>query len=166
MDISLSCHEFNQGKQSFQQYGLTMSVTNAQLSTQQPYMRVLLVEDSALLRETIMETLSSCEGLVFDGVAATQSEAFKILRDRPFDLLLVDIELAEGNGFEVIRMTQREDFPYPRPKYMILTNHAHVHYQQEAKALGVEYFFDKSMDFDKAIDTLEREVKHFVPQHE
>ncbi|MCB5187855.1 response regulator [Methylobacillus caricis] len=124
-------------------------------------MKVLLVEDSPLLREAIMEILSSCTSLAFAGVAVTQEEAVMQLRQQPFDLLLVDIELAQGNGFEVIKATQEPDYPYPRPTYLILTNHAYAQYRERARSLGVEHFFDKSMDFDIAIDTIEAEASKF-----
>ncbi|MCB5183921.1 response regulator [Methylobacillus gramineus] len=124
-------------------------------------MKVLLVEDSALLREAIMDILSSCTSLTFAGIAVTQNEAIDKLHQEQFDLALVDIELAQGNGFEVIRATQTDDFPFPRPTYLILTNHAYPQYQERAQELGVEYFFDKSMDFDIAIDTIEAEAAKF-----
>ncbi|MEZ0233134.1 MAG: response regulator [Methylophilaceae bacterium] len=125
-------------------------------------MKALLVEDSFLLREAIMETLSSCNGLAFEAVAATQNEAVALLNERAFDILIVDIELAQGNGFEVIRETLKDDFPFAKPLSIIFTNHAHTQYRQLAKALGVQHFFDKSMDFDLAIDTIEAETQKFM----
>ena len=43
----------------------------------------------------------------------------------------------------------------------ILTNHANSHYRSMAKDLGVHYFFDKSMDFDLAIEAIELEAERF-----
>lgn len=125
-------------------------------------MKVLLVEDSRLLRETIIDILSDCRGLSFEGVALSQDEAIAQLYEQPYDLLLVDIELAQGNGFEVIKATQRPDFPFPRPAYLILTNHAYPQYRQMANELGVDHFFDKSMDFDLAIETIEAQAARFT----
>ena len=125
-------------------------------------MRVLLVEDSPLLRETIMDLLSASNCLQFAGIAPTQDEAISLINSQPFDMLIVDIELAQGNGFEVIRATQKDSYPFHQPIVVILTNHAYNNYKQLAKTLGVEYFFDKSMDFDLAIDTIEREAQKFI----
>ena len=125
-------------------------------------MRVLLVEDSILLRDTIMEILGGAFGLQFDGVAATQAEAIDLIRRQPFDMLILDIELAEGNGFEVLKATQSSSYPYPQPVYVIFTNHAYPQYRLLAKQLGVRHFFDKSMDFDVAMETIEEEARRFA----
>lgn len=124
-------------------------------------MRVLLVEDSVLIRNALMEMLVDSHDLSIEGIAATQKTAIELLNERHFDMLLIDIELAEGNGFEVIRHTQKETYPYPPPVSVMLTNHAYPQYRTLAKNLGVKYFFDKSMDFDRAIETIETEAANF-----
>lgn len=125
-------------------------------------MRVLLVEDSVLIRNALMEILVDSEDISIEGIAATQKTAIELLNERHFDMLLIDIELAEGNGFEVIRHTQKESYPYPAPVSVMLTNHAYPQYRSLAKNLGVKYFFDKSMDFDLAIETIETEAATFA----
>jgi|GEM_PF-345169 len=127
-------------------------------------LRILLVEDSTLIRDAIVESLSWHSGIRFDGFATTQDEAIALLFERQFDLLLVDIELAKGNGFEVLKALDSERFSYPRPICIMLTNHAFGYYRNQAKMLGVEFFFDKSMDFDLAIETVEAAAaKHALP---
>jgi DNA-binding NarL/FixJ family response regulator len=124
-------------------------------------MKVLLVEDSVLIRDTLIELLSGSNDLSIDGVAATQNKAIELLDKQQFDMLLVDIELSQGNGFEVIKHTQEKGYPYPMPVFVMLTNHAHPQYRSLAKNLGVKYFFDKSMDFDLAIEMIEYEATQF-----
>jgi DNA-binding NarL/FixJ family response regulator len=124
-------------------------------------MRVLLVEDSVLIRNALMEMLVDSHDLTIEGIAATQKTAIELLDERQFDMVLIDIELAEGNGFEVIRHTQRDNYPYPQPVAVMLTNHAYPQYRALAKNLGVKHFFDKSMDFDLAIETIETEAANF-----
>ena len=137
----------------------------APLTNAQP-MKVLLVEDSVLIRDALMEVLSGDNNLTVDGIAATQSNALALLDNQQFDMLLLDIELAEGNGFEVIRHTQKTGYPFKAPVLIMLTNHANSQYRKLAKDLGVKYFFDKSLDFDLAIETIEREAAMFShPAH-
>lgn len=119
---------------------------------------VMLVEDSTLIREALREALDSSSVASFDGFAATSAEAIAILRSRRFDMVVVDIELAHGTGFDVLQDIKEPDFPYPPPISMVLTNHAYVIYRHRAQALGVKYFFDKSMHFDEAIAAIEKEA--------
>src|SRR5450830_1339892 len=148
-------------------FAVQTATHNDILRSNQPYrsehnsMQVLLIEDSALLREAIMEVLSHAS-LNFKHVATTQADAIALLDKETFDFMIVDIELAQGNGFEVIRHVMQPDYRFTPPIAMILTNHAHPHYRQRAKDLGVKYFFDKSMDFDSAIDTIEEEAAKFT----
>ena len=119
---------------------------------------VMLVEDSALIREALREALDSSHVACFDGFAATSTEAIATLRSRRFDMVVVDIELAHGTGFDILQDINQPDYPYPRPISMVLTNHAYVIYRHRAQALGVKYFFDKSMHFDEAIEAIEKEA--------
>jgi DNA-binding NarL/FixJ family response regulator len=119
---------------------------------------VMLVEDSALIREALREALDGSSVARFDGFAATSAEAIATLRSQRFDMVVVDIELAHGTGFDVLQEIHKPDFPYPPPISMVLTNHAYVIYRHRAQALGVKYFFDKSMHFDEAIDAIEKEA--------
>lgn len=117
--------------------------------------KVLLVEDSKVLREALMDMLSDCPNLSVEDFATTQEDAISILNSKPFDLIIADIELARGNGFEVISHTQQESYPYRPPEVIMLTNHANAYYRKVAKKLGIKHFYDKSMDFETAISTIE-----------
>ena len=124
-------------------------------------MKMLLVEDSNLLRELLFENINNLKNLSVEGMAATQTKAISLLNEMQFDILLLDIELSEGNGFEVIKHTKKPQYPFKSPILMMLTNHANSHYRSMAKGLGVHYFFDKSMDFDLAIQAIELEAERF-----
>lgn len=134
--------------------------SSSQLATAEP-MKMLLVEDSTLLREVLFETIGHINNIRVIGTADTQHKAIQLLNETAFDILLLDIELAQGNGFEVIRHIQTETYPFKQPILIMLTNHAHPHYRNLAKNLGVHYFFDKSMDFDLAIEAIELEANRF-----
>jgi DNA-binding NarL/FixJ family response regulator len=125
-------------------------------------MHVLLVEDSKLLRDAITEMLEGCEHVSIDAYATNKTDAIALLDEKKFDLIIADIELAEGNGFDVIKHTQKADYPFPTPITVMLTNHGNAYYKNMAKQIGVQYFYDKSMDFELAIETIEQEAKRFT----
>ena len=125
-------------------------------------MRVLLIEDSALLRASIMDMLQACPHVSIDDYAATQQDAVSLLDSKQYDFMIADIELAQGNGFNVIKHTLQDTYAFKRPLTLVLTNHTNVYYKNMARTLGVEYFFDKSMDFEVAIQTIETASHQFI----
>lgn len=124
--------------------------------------QVMLVEDSALIREALIDALASSPVANFEGFATTADDAVTALRARQYDIAVVDIELARGTGFDVLLNINQSDFPYPPPISIVLTNHAHPVYKYQAELLGVRHFFDKSMHFDEAIDAIEQEARRLL----
>ena len=117
--------------------------------------KILLVEDSAILREGINNMLSSSGKAEIDDFAVSQQDAISLLEHKQYDLMIVDIELAEGNGFEVVKHTLSDAYPHEPPVFVMLTNNAFKYYRDFARSLGIKYFFDKSMEFDLAIEKIE-----------
>ena len=65
--------------------------------------RILLIEDSEALSRRLVDLLSEPGAVAVAALAATQAEAISRLKEGVFDVLVVDIELAEGNGVAVVR---------------------------------------------------------------
>ena len=66
-------------------------------------MKMLLVEDSTLLQEVLFETISKLKNVLITGTALSSQKATLLIDTNDFDILLLDIELVEGTGFDVIR---------------------------------------------------------------
>jgi DNA-binding NarL/FixJ family response regulator len=124
-------------------------------------MKILLVEDSLLLRTTIKEILSEYPDLEVAGEAGGAPEAISLLEKMQFDMIVSDISLTMGNGFDVIRYALSPDYAHPKPVCMIVTNYTDARYLDRSTDLGVKYFYDKSMDFGLAIEAIEAEAKEF-----
>lgn len=118
--------------------------------------RLLLVEDSALIRDVIVEMLHDCNQLDIKDIATTSDEAIDLLNKRQYDMIVLDIELAKGTGFDVVRHTRHQDYPFKAPDIVMLTNHGNSYYRNLAQNMGVEYFFDKSLQFDECIDVIQQ----------
>lgn len=71
--------------------------------------RLLLVEDDSALIRTIRSFLTG-EGF-FVGSAIGQSAAVRAMEEGTFDLALVDISLADGNGFSVCAQAKEHGIP-------------------------------------------------------
>ena len=108
--------------------------------------RVLLVEDSAVLTRRLVDLLSEPGRIEVAARAATQTEAVSRLQEGAFDVLVVDIELAEGNGVAVIRHARQLYPPDAQPLIVVLTNYASDFVREHCFAAGADYFLDKMRD--------------------
>ncbi len=71
---------------------------------------ILIVEDDTALREGLAAALQSA--VVTTASAANLAEARRILRERTFDLLLLDCNLPDGSGIDLCReVTAAQDIP-------------------------------------------------------
>ena len=108
--------------------------------------RILLIEDSEALSRRLVELLSEPGRLAVAAQATTQSQALSRLQESPFDVLVVDIELAEGNGVAVIRAARQLYPPEAQPLIVVLTNYASDFVRDHCFAAGADYFLDKMRD--------------------
>ena len=108
-------------------------------------MKVFLVEDAPLLRERLQAMIGAIPGAACIGNASGAAEALQaILAARP-DLVVLDIHLSEGNGFDVLRGLRAAAF---EPAVFVLTNYPLDGYRKTAERLGARGFFDKSHEID------------------
>lgn len=114
-------------------------------------LRVLLVEDSRLLSERLLELISAIEGITTIGTAMTEKEAIQAVQQQHPDAILLDLRLKEGTGFGVMRYINTLA---QRPKTIIMTNYALPQYRKLAEDLGVRYFLDKTDEFDRLPEVL------------
>ena len=117
-------------------------------------LRVFVVEDTALIgmriEEMIVETGAAVAGHAFGVQAAIDA----ILALRP-DLVVLDIQLADGSGFDVLRTLHDRA---PEIDVYLLSNHAAYPYRQIAERLGARGFFDKSREFGSLRDVVAQRV--------
>ena len=114
-------------------------------------MQVFLVEDSPLIRARLVEMLQSVPGASVCGHAASAEHAIReILAARP-DVVVLDLSLAQGTGFDVLRAVHPQA---PQIEFYMLSNFAAGPYRQLADRLGARGFFDKSSEFGRVRDAI------------
>jgi len=111
--------------------------------------RILLIEDSTVLSRRLIDLLSEPGRVCVTAQAATQSEALLRLQEATYDVLVVDIELAEGNGVAVIRQVRQLYPPDEQPLVVVLTNYASDFVRDHCFAAGADYFLDKMRDISQ-----------------
>jgi DNA-binding NarL/FixJ family response regulator len=126
----------------------------AQASQANAPLRVFVVEDSAPIRERI-DAMVEQTGATAAGHASTVEAAIpRILELRP-GLVILDIQLADGTGFDVLRAVRDRA---PEIEVFLFSNHAAFPYRQLAERLGAQGFFDKSREFDSMRDAVAQRV--------
>ncbi|MEP7063323.1 MAG: response regulator [Betaproteobacteria bacterium] len=106
--------------------------------------RVYLVEDSPIMLRLLRELLSAI-GIQIVGTSGRAAIAVADIVKLSPDVVVVDIALESGTGFDVLRTIARKKLA-SRPLCIMLTNHTHERFREAAATLGVSYFFDKSED--------------------
>jgi DNA-binding NarL/FixJ family response regulator len=107
-------------------------------------LRVLLVEDSPVLAERLRESIDCLENIEVIGVVADESSAVAAARQQHADVIVLDLQLKEGTGFGVVQRLGKT-----RPKVIVFTNYMLAEYKRRASALGIEYFLNKSRDYER-----------------
>jgi DNA-binding NarL/FixJ family response regulator len=118
-------------------------------------MKVFVVEDSAAVRERLIEMIREIEDIEVVGEAATYDAAVDgIMSTRP-DVAVLDIKLGDGggSGIDVLNQVRKG---LPAMKAIVLSNYATPQHMKASADAGAEYFLDKSADFERITEILEQ----------
>jgi DNA-binding NarL/FixJ family response regulator len=118
-------------------------------------LRVFIVEDSVAVREFVAEILEEIQGILLCGFSDTEDDALDHLRGHGCDVLILDIQLKQGNGMSLLRSLARESVQ-PALLKIIFSNNVSGAYRRIGQQYGVQYFFDKASQFLELRSLLER----------
>ncbi|MFA6468570.1 MAG: response regulator transcription factor [Bacteroidota bacterium] len=115
--------------------------------------KVFIVDDSEIVRDRLTSMLSEVTlidiiGYADNPLAATES----IVRTKP-DVIILDIFLTGGSGIHVLKNIRAKQIT---SKVIMLTNYAQDEYRKKCFEEGADFFFDKSIEFDKVVDVIQR----------
>ena len=95
--------------------------------------RVLVVDDHAILRDGIRSLLESQDDIVVVGEAGDGSEAIELVGKLLPDIVLIDISMPKTNGLEATRSIKEQ---FPQVNVLILTQHDNREYIAPALGAG------------------------------
>lgn len=112
---------------------------------------IYLVEDSVIVRKRLEAMLADLPGVRVVGHAEGASEAISDILAKQPHLVLCDLNLREGNGFDVLRALRQRA---PDVDCFMLSNFSTEPYRRLAAELGAADFFDKSSEFECVRDVI------------
>ncbi|MBC8336735.1 MAG: response regulator transcription factor [Anaerolineales bacterium] len=95
--------------------------------------RVLIVDDHAILRDGIRSILESQDDIVVVGEASNGSDALEYISTLLPNIVLMDISMPKTNGLEATRLVKER---FPHVKVLILTQHDNREYIAPALGAG------------------------------
>ncbi len=119
-------------------------------------MRLIIAEDSEILRERLVEILSEIDGV---DIVSEESDASRVLesveRFEP-DLVILDIQFPEGNGILILEAIKKRQNP---PIIIMFTNYPYLQYRKRCMDAGADYFFYKTTEFEKLIEVIKEKTQ-------
>lgn len=110
--------------------------------------RCLVVDDEELAR-TLLETfIGRVPGLAIEALCANPLEAMTVLRQRPVDLLFLDIQMPELTGIEFLRTLQH--------KPVVIFTTAYSDYALEGYSLDVTDYLLKPFSFERFLQAVNK----------
>jgi two-component system, OmpR family, response regulator len=115
-----------------------------------PRLRAYIIEDSPVIRDSLVAALEELVPLQVVGTAQAEAEALDALsptspQRAQCDVVIVDLFLRQGSGLGVLAALQgRPDAPVR----VVLTNHSSPAMRARCLALGASRVFDKSAELD------------------
>jgi len=118
---------------------------------------VLIADDSVYIRRSVRQTLSRAGYRVIE--AEDGMKALKLLVDEAPDALLLDMEMPNLNGYDVLSM-MRVHPELAHVKVVMLTSHTAEKHQAHARELGAHVYLTKPCPDDILLSTLQTLLTH------
>ena len=118
--------------------------------------RVLIVDDSAKLREGLTNLCQLQSEVEVVGTARDGVEALEAIRNLKPDVVTLDIRMPGMSGIEVLRAIRRDRLGCTP---IVLSGMADEFFRDKCLKLGAKYVFDKGTELEKFLRTLGRSHK-------
>lgn len=117
--------------------------------------KVMIADDHSLIREGIKQLLEFDGSLEVIAQAADGNETLEVLSEVKPDILLLDINMPNMNGLDVLQELKRK---HSDMKILILTVHNEVEYLLKAVDIGADGYVLKDAGSDELKDAINRVI--------
>lgn len=113
--------------------------------------KIMIIDDSVLIRERICEYISGYEGVNIVAQASTIEESIQKIKKHEPDILIIDIRMPDGSGINILEEIQRMN---KKPLTIMFTAYPFERIKEECLNIGADYFFNKNYEFEKMAELI------------
>lgn len=123
-------------------------------------MKILVIDESPILRERLIELLSAITGVEVFGQHAEEKAVLQSVKELKPDALIFDGQISGGRGLAMLRKIKKVKH---QPKIFIFSNEANGAYREKYLKEGANYFFDKTKELRVMIEKFSELVQEATP---
>ena len=114
-------------------------------------MKVLIVDDSAVVRVRLADLLLEVEGVESVTQAENGQQALELVKSLKPDVAIVDVRMPRRSGIDLLEDVRKSKQTL---KVIMLTNYPTPENREKCLSLGADYFFDKSSEIEEVVNAL------------
>lgn len=114
--------------------------------------RILIADDHAIVRAGVAQFIADQPDMRVEAEAANGDDAIRLVREREFDVVLLDIAMPNKNGIDCLRIIRQTK---PGLPVLILSGYPEAHYAVNLLRAGASGYVPK----DAAADTLVHAIR-------
>ncbi|HLP97061.1 MAG TPA: response regulator transcription factor [Sideroxyarcus sp.] len=125
--------------------------------------RVLIVDDHAIVRHGLRRILDEAKGIKVGGEAANGVEALKMMRAEKWDVVLLDISMPEKNGIDTLKQIMDRN---RETKVLILSMYPEDQYAVRLMKAGASGYLTKETAPEQLVEAIRTVIagkKHISP---
>lgn len=116
--------------------------------------RVVIADDHDLIRDGFKKLAGHEGDIAVVGEARTAEELYRLLRETPADILVLDIGLPDENGLEVLKTIKAQG--YDTLQVLVLSMHPEERYARRALHAGAAGYLTKDTASEELITAVRR----------
>lgn len=116
-------------------------------------LKVFIADDSRLVRKCLAALVSELRGVKVAGQAGDADEAFEVIQRLRPDVVILNVLMPGGNSIQVLEAIKKSA---AAPVVIMLAAFPYPQYRKKCLEVGADYFFDKSTEFDRVVQVLEK----------
>jgi two-component system invasion response regulator UvrY len=119
--------------------------------TENRRVRIVLVDDHAVVRAGFKQLIESTEDLMVSGEAGTAADALALVASQPCDVMLLDISLPDASVLDTVAALRRRQSELP---ILIVSMHPEEQYAVNLLRAGASGFFSKAGGADQLLEAI------------